>query len=59
MPISKLCLLTHSNLAPNHVVPLNYIVPLLVRLTIELAPARPIIPAYALDLLRIELTIAK
>jgi two-component system chemotaxis response regulator CheB len=44
---------------PDHLVPLAQLGPLLVRLTAELAPGRPHLPAAQLDLLRIELTIAK
>ena len=45
--------------AADHVVPLAQLGPLLVRLTAEPAPAKPKLPADQLDLLRIELTIAK
>ena len=43
----------------DYVVPLADMGALLVRLTAEPAPARPVLPAAALDLLRIEFTIAK
>ena len=43
----------------DYVVPLVDLGPLLVRLTAEQAPPHPDLPAAALDLLRIELTIAK
>jgi len=45
--------------AADYVVPLADLGPLLVRLTAEPAPERPALSAAALDLLRIELTIAK
>ena len=45
--------------AADHVLPLAQLGPLLVRLTTEPAPARPPLPADQLDLLKIELTIAK
>jgi two-component system chemotaxis response regulator CheB len=45
--------------AANYVVPLVEIGPLLVRLTQERAPAKTRLPAAELDLLKIELTIAK
>jgi two-component system chemotaxis response regulator CheB len=44
---------------PDHLVPLAQLGPLLVRLTTERAPGKPHLPAAQLDLLRIELTIAK
>ncbi len=43
----------------DYVVPLAELGPLLVRLTLEPAPAKPRTPAAELDLLQIELTIAK
>ncbi|MBF9239852.1 chemotaxis protein CheB [Hymenobacter sp. BT683] len=45
--------------APDHLVPLAELGGLLVRLTTERAPAKPRLPAAQLDLLQIELTIAK
>ena len=45
--------------AADYVVPLAQLGPLLVRLTAEPAPAKPKLPADHLDLLKIELTIAK
>lgn len=43
----------------DHIVPLAELGSLLVRLTTELAPGKPRLPAAQLDLLKIELTIAK
>ncbi|GAB2470545.1 chemotaxis protein CheB [Hymenobacter qilianensis] len=44
---------------PDHLVPLSQLGALLGRLTTELAPGKPPLPAAQLDLLRIELSIAK